>query len=97
MRLALALRAYAFYGLRLQVDDSNVHGLDAFLEIDTWQSYSDLLKQVVFIVIARPIIDCQDLSSRWKRLENFLESILYSFQIEELDRSDVRIVFWFDN
>ena len=25
-------------------------------------------------MIARPIIDCQDLSSRWKLLENFLES-----------------------
>ena len=51
-----------------------ISGLDAFLEIDTWQSYSDLLKRVVFIVIARPIFDCQDLSSRWKRLEDFLKS-----------------------
>jgi nicotinate-nucleotide adenylyltransferase len=51
-----------------------ISGLDAFLEIDTWQSYSDLLKQVAFIVIARPIFDCQDLSSRWKRLEDFIKS-----------------------
>ena len=51
-----------------------ISGLDAFLEIDTWQSYSDLLKQVVFIVIARPIDDCRDLSLRWKRLEGFVKS-----------------------
>ena len=55
-----------------------ISGLDAFLEIDTWHSYADLLKQVVFIVIARPIFDCRDLSSHWKRLEDFLKSKISS-------------------
>jgi nicotinate-nucleotide adenylyltransferase len=32
-----------------------ISGLDAFLEIDTWKSYRDLLRQIAFIVIARPI------------------------------------------
>jgi nicotinate-nucleotide adenylyltransferase len=29
-------------------------GLDAFLEINTWKSYRELLEQIAFIVIARP-------------------------------------------
>jgi nicotinate-nucleotide adenylyltransferase len=49
-------------------------GLDAFLEIDTWKSYQELLKQVAFIVITRPILDGKDLSSSWKMLEDFLKS-----------------------
>ena len=55
-----------------------ISGLDAFLEIDTWQSYSDLLKQAVFIVIARPIFDCETLSARWERLEDFVKSKISS-------------------
>ena len=51
-----------------------ISGLDAFLEIDTWKSYTELLNQVPFIVIARPIFNCSDLSSRWKRLESFIKS-----------------------
>ncbi len=51
-----------------------ISGLDAFLEIDTWKAYTNLLKQVAFIVIARPMLDCQDSSLRWKRLEDFLIS-----------------------
>jgi nicotinate-nucleotide adenylyltransferase len=49
-----------------------ISGLDAFLEIDTWKSYKELLRQIAFIVIARPRFDCSDVSSRWKRLEDFI-------------------------
>ena len=31
-----------------------VMGLDAFLEINTWKSYKELLEQIAFIVVARP-------------------------------------------
>lgn len=51
-----------------------ISGLDAFLEIDTWKSYTELFKQVAFIVIARPMFDYKDLSSRWVRLEDFIKS-----------------------
>ncbi len=59
-----------------------ISGLDAFLEIDTWKSYRDLLRQIAFIVIARPMLDCSDTSSRWKRLEDFIKAKIsadYSF------------------
>ena len=51
-----------------------ITGLDAFLEIDTWKSYSDLLKRVAFIVIARPLFDGSDIESRWIRLEKFIKT-----------------------
>jgi nicotinate-nucleotide adenylyltransferase len=50
-----------------------ISGLDAFLEIDTWKSYKELLRQIAFIVIARPIFDCSDVSSCWKRLADFIK------------------------
>jgi len=51
-----------------------ISGLDAFLEIDTWKSYRDLLRQIAFIVIARPMFDGSDTSLRWKRLEDFINA-----------------------
>ena len=51
-----------------------ITGLDAFLEIDTWKSHTELLRQVAFIVIARPMFDYNDLASRWDRLEKFIKS-----------------------
>ena len=59
-----------------------ISGLDAFLEIDTWKSYKELLEQIAFIVITRPIFDCNDVSSRWKGLEDFIKDKIsadYSF------------------
>ena len=38
-------------------DQSRIYlimGMDAFLEIDTWKSYDELLKQIPFIIINRP-------------------------------------------
>ena len=61
-----------------------ISGLDAFLEIDTWKSYKELLRQIAFIVIARPIFDCSDASSRWKRLEDFIkEKISADYEFSE--------------
>jgi len=31
-----------------------IMGMDAFLEIDTWKSYLDLLRQISFIIMSRP-------------------------------------------
>jgi nicotinate-nucleotide adenylyltransferase len=48
-------------------------GLDAFLEIDTWKAYKELLQQVPFIVINRPRAGLDANSFRWKVLEDFLK------------------------
>ena len=60
-------------------DDSRIYlimGLDAFLEIDTWKSYTELLEQIAFIVMARPNEDCPDTDEGWKILGNYLSSTL---------------------
>jgi nicotinate-nucleotide adenylyltransferase len=60
-------------------DDSRIYlimGLDAFLEINTWKSYTELLEQIAFIVMARPDEDCPDADQGWKILENYLKSTL---------------------
>jgi nicotinate-nucleotide adenylyltransferase len=60
-------------------DDSRFYlimGLDAFLEIDTWKSYAELLEQIAFIVMARPNEDYPDAYEGWKILENYLKSTL---------------------
>ena len=51
-------------------------GLDAFLEIDTWKSYIELLKQIAFIVMARPNADYPDADQGWKILVDYLNSTL---------------------
>lgn len=60
-------------------DDSRIYlimGLDAFLEIDTWKSYAELLEQIAFIVMVRPNEDCPDADQVWEILENYLKSTL---------------------
>ena len=60
-------------------DDSRIYlimGLDAFLEIDTWKSYAELLEQIAFIVMARPGADCPDADQGWRILENYLKITL---------------------
>lgn len=48
-------------------------GLDAFLEIDTWKSYNDLLRIIPFIVMARPDPKWKDASRQRQVLEEFLK------------------------
>jgi nicotinate-nucleotide adenylyltransferase len=50
-----------------------IMGLDAFLEIDTWKSYDELLEQIAFIVMARPNADYPDVEQGWKILEDYLK------------------------
>ena len=62
-----------------------IMGLDAFLEINTWKSYRALLKQIAFIVMARPGADYPDADQGRKSLEDYLHSTLaahYEFLIE---------------
>ena len=49
-------------------------GLDAFLEIDTWKSYSDLFIMVPFIVMMRSCNRQNEAGYGWKSLEEFLKS-----------------------
>lgn len=49
-------------------------GEDAFLELETWKSYVELLKLVPFIVMARPGKWGENHSKRWAILEAYLKS-----------------------
>jgi nicotinate-nucleotide adenylyltransferase len=51
-----------------------IMGLDAFLEIDTWKSYEELLRQVPFIIINRPKAGIGAHGFRWKVLEDYLKA-----------------------
>ena len=58
-------------------DQSRIYlimGMDAFLEIDTWKSYDELLLQIPFIIINRPKSGSAVSDSGWKFMENFLAS-----------------------
>ena len=59
-----------------------IMGLDAFLEIDTWKSYRELLTQIPLIVINRPTADHRTTSVPWKIMDDYISSQLameYSF------------------
>ena len=49
-----------------------IMGLDAFLEIDTWKSYRELLEQIPMIIMARPNDSHQSVAQGWKILEKYL-------------------------
>ena len=49
-----------------------IMGFDAFLEIDTWKSYLNLLKLISFIVMARPCKEFIKSPQCWKILEDYL-------------------------
>ena len=51
-----------------------IMGMDAFLEIDTWKSYRELLEQIPFIIINRPKTGTGSKGFGWKIMENFLTS-----------------------
>jgi nicotinate-nucleotide adenylyltransferase len=58
-------------------DDDSIYlilGLDAFLEINTWKYYSQLLEQIAFIVMARPDQNYPKAHQGWKIMEGFLQS-----------------------
>lgn len=49
-----------------------IMGMDAFLEIDTWKSYRELLEQISMIVMARPSDRFQNVQQGWKILEDYI-------------------------
>ncbi len=51
-----------------------IMGMDAFLEIDTWKSYDELLLQIPFIIINRPKSGSASNDFGWKFMENYLTS-----------------------
>ena len=58
-------------------DQSRIYlimGMDAFLEIDTWKSYDELLLQIPFIIINRPKSGSATNDFGWKFMENYLTS-----------------------
>lgn len=58
-------------------DQSRIYlimGMDAFLEIDTWKSYDELLVQIPLIVINRPKPGCAFNDCGWESMENYLKS-----------------------
>ena len=58
-----------------QPDDASVFlimGLDAFLEIDTWKSYRELLEQIPLIIMGRPQRPHQSVQQGWKILQEYL-------------------------
>lgn len=50
-------------------------GLDAFLEIDTWKSYTDLLVEIPMIVISRPDATLEP-EDGWRRLDHYLKTVI---------------------
>ncbi len=62
-----------------------VMGLDAFLEIDSWKSYEELLVQVPIIVINRPKTDSRLRRVGWEDMHDHLRSSIsgdYKFSEE---------------
>jgi len=60
-------------------------GLDAFLEIDSWKSYEELLVQVPIIVMNRPKTDRLSSSVGWELMDDYLKSnISEGYKFSEL-------------
>ena len=76
-------------------------GVDAFLEFDTWKSYTELLAAIPIIVMARPTSRYDQTMDRWHTLENFFHSKIsdeYSYSHEKACFSHPRLksVYLFD-
>ena len=62
-------------------EDSQIYlimGMDAFLEIDTWKAYDELLTQISFIVINRPNVSSDQSVYGWEIMEDYLKSKISS-------------------
>lgn len=60
---------------RVLPDDSQIYlimGLDAFLEIDSWKSYEELLVQIPIIVINRPQAYKPESGVGWEAMDDYL-------------------------
>ena len=59
-----------------------IMGLDAFLEIDTWKAYLEIVTFVPIIIMARPVAGAAGAGSPWDRVADFIDrkiSAHYSF------------------
>ena len=62
-----------------------VMGLDAFLEIDSWKSYEELLMQLPIIVISRPKTSRRLNGAGWEIMAEYLKScISENYEFSEL-------------
>ena len=76
-------------------------GLDAFLEIDSWKSYTNLFMLTSFIVTSRPGAGSTDRSALLKSIENYLKKSIshgYNYSLTQscYIHSDKQPVFFFD-
>ncbi|MEE4261684.1 MAG: nicotinate-nucleotide adenylyltransferase, partial [Desulfobacteraceae bacterium] len=53
-----------------------IMGLDAFLEIDTWKSYRELLTQIPLIVVKRPRAGDRISNLPWKAMDDYVSTKL---------------------
>lgn len=71
-------------------DDTQLYlimGMDAFLEIDTWKSYTDLFQIISFIVMSRPESTSHPNSANQKTLEAFIRANISSaYLYDSLDK-----------
>lgn len=51
-----------------------IMGLDAFLEIDTWKSYRELLTQIPLIVVKRPKAGDRISGLPWKAMDDYIST-----------------------
>lgn len=61
-------------------------GSDAFLELDTWKAYEDLLVEIPFVVMIRPDVQCIDISKKIKQIHEFLSTRIsegYTYRSDE--------------
>ena len=73
-------------------------GSDAFLEINTWKSYKDLLTQIPFIVMVRPDMVTNDINHQLEKINQFLVSKIsprYVFNPREsrYDHPEIRPIY----
>jgi nicotinate-nucleotide adenylyltransferase len=78
-----------------------IMGLDAFLEINTWKFYSDLLRLVPCIVVSRPGLGGRDDRSDQSILENYLISRIssrytYSMSLSAYNHPKNKPVYWLE-
>ena len=67
-----------------------IMGMDAFLEIDSWKSYAELLLQIPLIIINRPKSGSAVKDPGWKNLEKFLAAKISSDYVFSESRSCYR-------
>jgi len=78
-----------------------IMGLDAFLEIDTWKSYTDFFMLISFIIMVRPGPGLDESSTDWKTIENYCKSKIsdgYEFSTTQscFIHADKKPIFIFD-